>query len=115
MKHLGVMFGRALMLRYPLCGRGRLFRRWLFLADHCPGCGLWFEREEGYFTGAMGINLVVAELLFVGGFIGSVILAWPRVPWTLMYGWAPVAGLAPLAFSLEDALAAAKPGLAWAA
>jgi hypothetical protein len=31
--------------------------------DHCSNCGWLFEREEGYWTGAIAVNLVVAETL----------------------------------------------------
>ena len=31
----------------------------------CPVCGFAFEREPGYYTGAVAINLVVSELLIV--------------------------------------------------
>ena len=30
---------------------------------HCPNCGLVFEREQGYFIGAIYINLVALELV----------------------------------------------------
>jgi hypothetical protein len=30
---------------------------------HCPVCHFLYEREEGFFTGATAINLVVSELL----------------------------------------------------
>ena len=39
---------------------GHLFRRWFTLIDDCPGCGLHFEREPGYWTGAMAVNITVA-------------------------------------------------------
>jgi uncharacterized protein (DUF983 family) len=29
----------------------------------CPNCGFVFEREEGYFTSSMAINLVISEVL----------------------------------------------------
>ena len=31
--------------------------------DKCPVCGWRYEREEGYWTGAIAINLVITELL----------------------------------------------------
>ncbi len=31
--------------------------------DKCPVCGWRYEREEGYWTGAIAVNLIVTELL----------------------------------------------------
>ncbi|MCX6022101.1 MAG: DUF983 domain-containing protein [Chloroflexi bacterium] len=89
---------RGVRRRCALCGEGPLFTSWFTMRESCPHCGFWLEREEGYFTGAIGLNLVVAELLFVSSFMGSVYLTWPKVPWEMMYGWIPVAVLAPLFF-----------------
>ncbi len=57
------LLGRALRLRCPVCGKGKLFERWFTMYKQCPNCQFTFEREEGYFTGAMAINLVVSELI----------------------------------------------------
>lgn len=46
--------------RCPRCGRGAIFRtRWTTHAV-CPVCGLRFEREAGYFTGAMYVSYALA-------------------------------------------------------
>ena len=37
---------RALRLRCPACGRGRLYARWLHMYETCPVCGLKFERDR---------------------------------------------------------------------
>jgi len=34
--------------------------------ESCSACGWVFEREEGYWTGAIAVNLVVTELLIFG-------------------------------------------------
>jgi uncharacterized protein (DUF983 family) len=54
---------RALLLRCPYCGKGKLFRRGYTMYEKCPVCGWRFERESGYWTGAIALNLVVTELL----------------------------------------------------
>jgi uncharacterized protein (DUF983 family) len=54
---------RGLLLRCPNCGRGKLFRRGFTMYEKCPVCGWRYEREEGYWTGAVAVNLVVTELL----------------------------------------------------
>jgi uncharacterized protein (DUF983 family) len=82
-----VLLWRALRLRCPACGAG-IFDSWLKMRAACPGCGLVLEREEGYFTGAIGLNLMLTELLFAAGFTTSLVLTWPNPPWDLLlWGW----------------------------
>lgn len=73
---------RALRKRCPHCGTPGVFTAWGQLAAQCPGCGYTFEREEGYWVGAMIVNLGMAQLLFAIILLGSMILTWPDVPWT---------------------------------
>jgi uncharacterized protein (DUF983 family) len=71
------LLGRALRLKCPLCGQGKLFRGWLAMHRECPSCGVKFEREPGFFLGSIYINygltaLVVAiayPVLLFGGFV----------------------------------------------
>jgi uncharacterized protein (DUF983 family) len=49
----------------PRCRQGRLFRRSVFIGfpamhESCPVCALKFEREPGYFLGAMYISYAAA-------------------------------------------------------
>jgi uncharacterized protein (DUF983 family) len=39
--------------RCPWCRRGRIFRGVLAMNRSCPSCGAEFEKEPGYFVGAM--------------------------------------------------------------
>ncbi len=89
MKRLVLVLARALRRRCPACGAGRLFKGWFEMRARCPGCDLRFEREEGYFLGAMALNIVVAEGLFVAGFAAALIATWPKPPWELLT-WASV-------------------------
>lgn len=53
--------------------------------DRCPVCGWKYEREEGYWTGAVAINLVVTELLIAAIAIPlAVWLALTQQPVTLL-------------------------------
>lgn len=52
-------------LKCPSCGQGALYRSFFRMHHHCPNCGLVFEREQGYFIGAIYINLVAIEILLV--------------------------------------------------
>jgi uncharacterized protein (DUF983 family) len=58
-----LLLTRALRLRCPVCGQASMFTTWFRMRERCPRCVWRFEREEGYFTGAIAINLVVAELV----------------------------------------------------
>ncbi len=81
MKRSLTMFLRALRLRCPNCGRGSLFVSWFDTAPSCPGCGLRRDRgEEGYFLGAMAINLVVSESIPIIGIVVTWVLTYPNPP-----------------------------------
>lgn len=71
---------RGLLKRCPRCGEAKIFRRWFTLVARCPRCGLVFEREEGYWTGAMAINIGVTELVFVIALVAGLVLTWPAPP-----------------------------------
>ena len=58
-----VLLWRGLLLRCPVCGKGKVFQRWFKMYEQCPVCHFVYEREEGYFSGAPALNLVVSELL----------------------------------------------------
>lgn len=47
---------RALRLRCPSCGQGRLFRGLVQMNDSCPSCGVSFAREQGFYLGSIYIN-----------------------------------------------------------
>jgi uncharacterized protein (DUF983 family) len=84
---------RGLTLRCPRCGQGGLFHRWTEMEDNCPKCGLHFEQEEGYWTGALTINTMVALSLFaiiIGVFVA---ITWPDIPVFTAIGVGVVAGI----------------------
>src|SRR6266480_2824733 len=54
---------RGLLLRCPVCGKGHIFHRPFRMYENCPVCNFRFEREEGYFSSSMAINLVISELI----------------------------------------------------
>ena len=63
----------GLCLRCPRCGARALFRTWFTMHERCSVCQLRFEREQGYFLGAMYINYGVTVVLAL---IGSFALEW---------------------------------------
>lgn len=60
-----VLLGRGLRQRCPVCGKGKIFAGFLKTYERCPVCQFVYEREQGYYTGAIAVNLVVTELLIV--------------------------------------------------
>jgi len=79
------LFGRALRLRCPHCGGGRLFVSWWRMTPACPSCGLRTERgEQGYIVGAYMFNIVAAELLWAVVFLATLARTWPDPPWDLL-------------------------------
>jgi uncharacterized protein (DUF983 family) len=62
-RSLLVLLGRGLRLRCPVCGKGKIFSGFFKTYERCPVCHFIYEREPGYYTGAIAVNLVVTELL----------------------------------------------------
>lgn len=53
----------ALLLQLcPRCRQGAMFRGTFAMNDPCPECGLIFQREEGYFLGAMYASSALSSL-----------------------------------------------------
>jgi uncharacterized protein (DUF983 family) len=63
---VSTLLKRGALKRCPRCGGGKLYRGWFEMHERCPTCGLRFEREPGFFTGAYLINFAITEgFLFV--------------------------------------------------
>ncbi len=78
---------RAARLRCPHCGSGGIFRTFLELKLHCPGCGLRLERgEDDHFIGAYLLNLIAVELIVAFCIVLFLVATWPTPPWnTITY------------------------------
>ena len=89
---------RALRLRCPHCGQGKIYASFLHMKTACANCRLIFNRgEHDYFLGAYMLNLIGAELIVTIAIVIGIVLAWPNVPWDkLMFGLVPLALLTPL-------------------
>lgn len=69
------------------------------MKEHCDSCGLQFEREPGYWVGAVIINTTVIFATFLGVFGGLIWATWPDVPWgTVLSITILVNGLVPVVF-----------------
>jgi uncharacterized protein (DUF983 family) len=78
--------GRALLLRCPNCGSRGVVRPLARVAATCPGCGHRFEREEGYWLGAVLLSTAATVILFGGLFVVLTVSTWPDPPWGLIAG-----------------------------
>ncbi len=99
--------------RCPRCGRAKMFHGTFAMHQRCPACGLLFQREEGYFLGAMYSSYILAAgllgLFFLAAHLllpdtGTIVLAvvalvpfvplipavwrWSRVLWIYFERWA---------------------------
>ncbi|MEZ5943528.1 MAG: DUF983 domain-containing protein [Planctomycetaceae bacterium] len=65
------MLGRAVRLRCPRCGEGKLFKAWFRMHVECSGCNFHYERAPGYFLGASyisyGITALTITVIFILG------------------------------------------------
>lgn len=52
---------RGLRLRCPVCGESNVFRAPFQVRHDCPACGALFQREAGFFVGAITVNVVATE------------------------------------------------------
>ena len=57
-----------LRMRCPRCGQGRIYERGFTMHARCPVCDLRFEREPGYFIGALYLSYGMATLILLIGF-----------------------------------------------
>jgi uncharacterized protein (DUF983 family) len=63
------------------------------MREHCPGCGLRYERESGYWVGAVIINTTMIFATFLVVFGGMVLITYPEVPWSVVLGVTLVANI----------------------
>ena len=68
MARLLQMLANGLRLKCPRCGVGSLYAKPFKMYSDCPRCGLQFEREQGYFVGAIYVNYAATVLIAVPGF-----------------------------------------------
>jgi uncharacterized protein (DUF983 family) len=84
---------RSTRLRCPVCGQGKLFVDWLRMRQHCPQCGVQFERESGFFLGSIYFNygltaLIVAvayPVLLFGEYVSERRLVWLALAFVVLF------------------------------
>ncbi|HEY7220243.1 MAG TPA: DUF983 domain-containing protein [Candidatus Binatia bacterium] len=87
----------GIRLRCPRCGVGRLYAKPFKMFDYCPECNLKFEREQGYFIGAIYINYAATVAIAVPGYLILDALTGMTIGWQLAL-WVPFAVIFPLVF-----------------
>jgi uncharacterized protein (DUF983 family) len=63
---------RGFKLRCPSCGQGALYKSAFKMWEQCPSCGLLYGREQGYFVGAIYLNVMATEALILLVYLVSV-------------------------------------------
>lgn len=79
----------SLKMKCPRCHEGNLFLKSnpyafgsiLTMHTHCSNCGLRYERESGFFFGAMYISYAINIALFVTATVGYYLFLKPIVNW----------------------------------
>ena len=69
----------VLRQRCPVCLEGPMFTGLITMYEHCPRCGHQFERETGFFQGAMYVSWVLGVASFAALAIAATMLLAPRV------------------------------------
>jgi uncharacterized protein (DUF983 family) len=96
---LSTLLIRAFRKRCPRCGAGKIFKSFWALHDNCPNCDYRFEREEGYWVGAIIINTAVTETLFLAVFLTILFASLPDIRWLPLLATALVLnGIFPVVF-----------------
>jgi uncharacterized protein (DUF983 family) len=92
-----VLLKRGLRRRCPNCGHGGLFESWFRLRDRCPACGVRFAREDGFFIGALFVNMAVTETILFLWLAAMFLLTLPDSPiGTIIAGVVVIAVLVPI-------------------
>jgi uncharacterized protein (DUF983 family) len=93
---------RGLLWRCPNCGKGKVFRGVFKMYEQCAVCHFVYDRgEEGYFSGAMALNLVISELIVAAAVVPVAIMAGinPSIPvWPILLIGIPATVILPFIF-----------------
>ena len=89
----------GLTKRCARCGSGHLFNGYFKIVNECPKCGLHFEREQGYWAGALAFNMIATGGLFAIVFVTALVFTVPDVPVIpLLTITIPIMALGPIVF-----------------
>ncbi len=88
---------QALRLRCPVCGIGRPFSGFFEMEADCTACSFHFEREPGYFLGAMYVSYFMCAA-FLLPTVAAALLLKLSVSTTAALALVQIAPLSPLIF-----------------
>ena len=98
------MLHGILTLRCPRCDRGPLFDGLISMPERCPACGMIYEREHGYFVGAMAISYGLAVAVVGLLFFGVLAVTQWSLEWVLLVASVAFLPLAPFCLRYARAL-----------
>jgi uncharacterized protein (DUF983 family) len=109
-RDVGQAMLRGMLCRCPNCGKGRLFRAYLKVADHCEVCNEAFHHHQAddappYFTMVIVGHIVIAAVLMVE-------VAYHPAVWVHLALWIPLTVI--LSVALLPMVKGAVVGLQWA-
>ena len=89
---------RGVRRRCPQCATGSLFSRWVRMVERCPGCGMRFEREEGFFLGVWFLNILLTQAVLMAYVAIAFVWTLPDPPMAaILAGAVAIAVLVPVA------------------
>jgi uncharacterized protein (DUF983 family) len=80
----------VLRQKCPKCLRGSIFSGFTTMRDSCLECGHKFEREPGYFTGAMYASYFMAVPILL---LITLVISWVFLPGWLLQNVALIAAI----------------------
>ena len=90
---------RGLTNACPRCGGRHLHKKYFTPKSHCPKCSLKLEKEQGYWTGSLAINMVVTGAVVGICLIVGLITTVPDIPVVpLFLTLLPITIFLPIAF-----------------
>ncbi|MBT8208401.1 MAG: DUF983 domain-containing protein [Acidimicrobiales bacterium] len=73
------VLGRGVRGRCAVCNENHRSHALWRSADRCPRCEFPFERREGQFVGAVGINTILTFFILLVVLVGGIFATWPDI------------------------------------
>jgi len=86
-----LLASRALRLRCPHCGEGRVLKSFNAVYDRCAACSFRYCRsDDDYFSGAMFFGMMIGETLAMLAIGAAIWITYPNVPWSFLQYAIPI-------------------------
>lgn len=109
-RDLGAAAKRGLLGKCPACGRGKLFRKFLKVADECPACGAELRHHRADDAPAYLVILIVGHIVVPLALVVEKLYQPPH--WLAFSIWIPLTLV--LAIGLLQPIKGAIVGWQWA-